>query len=296
MDAFKSMLVGVDFSESSRTALSQALRLASPHGAKVDAFHIVDIVVSIDVGEAMGMMTTVANEQLLSEAKAEWADFQAKVSGAAGVKLHTEVNGRTYGMLRLARTLKPELMVIGARDRKPDTGFGTVASAAVREAPCDVMLVREHQKGPFKTIAVAVDFSDHSRRALERAISLAQHDGAALHIVHVFTPPSAGMGFSMRSIDLSVERERTLAETLERRLQGFCKPYEKDLAAIKATLKLHYHDGHRSGLVGYAEHAHADLLVLGTRGRSNLRDMLLGSTAEKVLRQANCSVLAIRAV
>jgi universal stress protein E len=296
MDHLKSVLVGIDFTESSRTVLKQGLRLASPQGAKVDTFHIVDIVVSIDVGVAMGMMTAIANEQLLAEAGAEWTRFQASVPRAEHVKHHAEVNGRIYGMLRFARSLKPDLLIIGARDSRPDTGFGTIAAAAVREGPCDVLLVREHQTGPFKSIVVAVDFSEHSRRALERAIQIAQHDSSSLHIIHVYTPPSCEMGFSMRGIDLSVQRERSLAETLERRLQGICKPYEGELSALNPTIALHYHDGHRSGLSSYAEKIGADLLVLGTRGRSNVRDMLLGSTAEKVLRQAHCSVLAIRAV
>jgi hypothetical protein len=45
--------------------------------------------------------------------------------------------------------------------------------------------------------------------------------------------------------------------------------------------------------VQYAQGVGADLIVLGTRGRTNLRDLLLGSTAEKVLRDSVCSVLAV---
>ncbi len=296
MQTLKNIMVGVDFAGPSRTALSQALRLAGPHQARVRAVHVVDIVVSIDVAEAMAPIAVVAQDNLIDEAKAEWTRFKAQVPGADKVDFQCEVNGRVYGMVRTARAMKPDLIVIGARDAKPETGFGTIAAACVREGPSDVLLVREHQTGPFKSVAVGVDFSAHSMRALEQAARIARQDGATLHVVHVFTPPSAGLGFTMRSVDLSVDRERKLAHDLEHRLREFCKPLDHELSYIKTHFNLHYHDGHRSGLVGCAEKFGADLLVLGTRGKTNIRDLLLGSTAEKVLRQASCSVLAVRAV
>jgi universal stress protein E len=296
MNALKNILVGLDFTTPSQTALSQALRLADRHQARVKAVHVVDIVVSIDVAEALAPMHVIAHDQLVGEAKAQWASFKAKIPGAENVDFHCEVNGRVYGMLRYARAAKPDLIVIGARDAKPETGFGTIAAACVREGPCDTLLVRERQTGPFKTILVGVDFSAHSMRALEQAVRIARQDDAVLHVVHVFTPPSAGLGFTMRSIDLSVEREREMARDLERKLREFAKPLDHELAYLTTHFNLHHHAGHRSGLVSCAEKVGADLLVLGTRGKTNIRDVLLGSTAEKVLRQATGSVLAIRAV
>lgn len=52
--------------------------------------------------------------------------------------------------------------------------------------------------------------------------------------------------------------------------------------------------GHRSGIVDHAQEVRADLIVLGTRGRTNLRDVVQGTTAEKVLRESSCWVLAVK--
>jgi len=52
--------------------------------------------------------------------------------------------------------------------------------------------------------------------------------------------------------------------------------------------------GHGRGITEFARQVGADLVVLGTRGRTNLRDLLLGSTAERVVRDAPCSILTVK--
>ncbi|MBI3107868.1 MAG: universal stress protein [Candidatus Rokubacteria bacterium] len=51
--------------------------------------------------------------------------------------------------------------------------------------------------------------------------------------------------------------------------------------------------GHGRGITEFVEQVDGDLVVLGTRGRTNLRDILLGSTAERVVRDARCSILTV---
>ena len=65
---------------------------------------------------------------------------------------------------------------------------------------------------------------------------------------------------------------------------------------IAASFTVLDHPGHRSGIVEHAESVHADLIVLGTRGRASIRDLLLGSTAERALAESRCSVLAVKPV
>ena len=84
---------------------------------------------------------------------------------------------------------------------------------------------------------------------------------------------------------------------LERRLAEFCRP-ALDAAGAHGPLRTRFavydYNGHRSGIVEYASKVQADLIVLGTRGRTNLRDLLLGSTAEKALEESKCSILAVK--
>jgi universal stress protein E len=135
-----------------------------------------------------------------------------------------------------------------------------------------------------------VDFSPTSLRALKHAAALATQDGAELRVVHVFDPPWAHLHYRMATPEATPEFQRSYRDALERRL----KATVEESGVHGATCDVFASEGHRSGIVEYAGSVRADLLVIGTRGRTNLRDMLLGSTAEKALRESTCSVLAVK--
>ena len=63
---------------------------------------------------------------------------------------------------------------------------------------------------------------------------------------------------------------------------------------LEVHAKVFPYSGYRSGVLEFAALVNADLVAVGTRGRSNLRDLVLGSTAEKVLRDSVCAVLAAK--
>ncbi len=118
-------------------------------------------------------------------------------------------------------------------------------------------------------ILLATDFSPGSARARAFASMLARRLGAELVVAHVSEPLAIVPGS-----DLAAEE---VAQT------------ERELDRVVGELK-------REGvaeIVALAEREHADLIVLGTHGRSGLAHVLLGSVAERVLRRARCPVLAV---
>ncbi len=214
--------------------------------------------------------------------------------GAAGMSIEVSIENRIVGILRRAREQKADLLVYGAfGDRRPEVGIGTVASACVRKSMTDVLLVRDTQPGAFTTVVAAVDFSETSARALARAAQFAAQDGAELHVLHVFSAPWHRLHYRApaRLADLicrsSIETDSSSFAEAARRVSD-AHP------GLRVRTSCFEHKGHRSGIVEYAEGASADLIVLGTRGRTNLRDILLGSTAEKALAESHCSVLAVK--
>jgi nucleotide-binding universal stress UspA family protein len=66
------------------------------------------------------------------------------------------------------------------------------------------------------------------------------------------------------------------------------------MAPLKAHYEIFDYQGYGAGITEFVKQVNGDLVVLGTRGRTNLRDMLLGSTAERVVRDAPCSILAVK--
>jgi universal stress protein E len=294
MDKLQSIVVGVDFTACSGVALRQAIRIAQWNRATVRAVHVIDTLVATELEEALSPFQKDVRAQLVTDAQRAWGRFTQTVPGSESVPLDVLIDHRTTGILARARAAQADLLVLGAFGENPDVGVGTVATACVRSAASPVLLVRENQPGAFKTVVACVDFSPTSLHAVAKAARIAAQDGAALHILHVYTAPWNALHYRSPTPEADPNFRHQYTDGLRRRLEGFCEPLKHELTYLKPAIELFEYTRHGAGIVQYAQDAHADLVVLGTRGRTNIRDLLLGSTAERVLRQCTCSLLAIR--
>lgn len=148
------------------------------------------------------------------------------------------------------------------------------------------------ENGP---IVVAVDFSDDSRLALAWAARQAQLEGTTLLILHVVHDPAAAPGF-YRQMDENWLRP--MIDVAEDMLESFLTTAKTDYpnlpALTSAQVRL------VSGLPArriteVAEEANARLVVVGSRGRSGLDAILLGSVAERVVQISRCPVVIVKA-
>ena len=297
--AISSIVVGTDFTPCSAVALGQAIRIGTWSKAEIHVVHVIDTNVVIELEAALSPMQQGIRDGLVEDAENAWADFAKGVPGAAGLPIEVSINNRIVGILRRAREDRADLLVMGALGhRTPDVGMGTVATGCVRKSMTDVLLVRDTRPemgtAPFRTIVAAVDFSPTSLRAVERAAMFAAKDGAELHLLHVFAAPWHQLHYRAPTPLTLTHEQKQYRDGLERRLAEFCRPAIEGHAGLRTSTVVHDDNAHRSGIVEYAEKAGADLIVLGTRGRTNLRDLLLGSTAEKALAESRCSILAVK--
>lgn len=292
---YRSIVVGVDFAPSCAAAVRQALRFALWSGARVEGVHVVDTVVIAEIEQNLSPLQTSIREGLVHDARAAWAEFSAGIEGAPGVELSVVINNRVRGILARAEAARADLLVLGAFAHKaPDLGLGTVATACVRRCAAPVLLVRDTHTGPYRTVVACVDFSDTSLNAVRHAAAIAEQEQAELHLLHVFDAPWKHVHYRGPSQIADAGIQQHYRDGLLARLRAFCEQEVQHLSKARVRFEVFDHTGHRSALAEYARHSGADLLVLGTRGRSNLRDVLLGSTAEKLLREAPCSVLAVK--
>jgi nucleotide-binding universal stress UspA family protein len=145
----------------------------------------------------------------------------------------------------------------------------------------------------FDHIIAATDFSELGDAAVARAGWLAKQLGAKVTLVHVFDPmplgPAAGYPTAIFTAvpdvaSLRREIDKHLERVADKALQG---------VEVEARLRLE-HNSASLALCNLAEETAADLLVIGTHGRTGLSRLLIGSVAEVTLRHAPCSVLAVR--
>ncbi|MCZ6464204.1 MAG: universal stress protein [Proteobacteria bacterium] len=141
----------------------------------------------------------------------------------------------------------------------------------------------------FDRIVVAVDFSEHSSRAIEMAVGLAVEFGARVDLVHAFDiPVPLGTPYEVAIPERFLQEARQAAgEKLEAEA-GKIAAKKIEVATHLAELPA------ASAIARVAEEVGADLIVMGTRGNAGLKHVLLGSVAERTLRQAPCSVLTVK--
>ena len=141
----------------------------------------------------------------------------------------------------------------------------------------------------IQRILCPIDFSDHSRRALDHAMAIARWYKSTVTVLHVFSPaPLAGFGPTSAFAPVVLtpaDFEQLLADT-----KAFAETERAPGVAIAAVVR----EGHTAGaILEQAIGMAADLLVIGTHGRFGLERLLLGSVAEKVLRRARCPVMTV---
>ena len=141
----------------------------------------------------------------------------------------------------------------------------------------------------FKRILVPVDFSKHCDTALDLAIELAKESGSEIHLLHAYElPASVTMAYGVaipQSVWDGVQEAaaKKLAESLAR----------VTAAGIKGTTHLLTAPA-ADAIAETATAQHADLIVMGTRGLTGLKHVLLGSVAERTIRIAPCPVLTVK--
>lgn len=144
---------------------------------------------------------------------------------------------------------------------------------------------------PPKTILVATDFSDASGLALTYARDLARRCDSALHLLHVVTDADVSPGTEALWGFSETEVQRRWVDEAKARLAGLCQADEQAALSVHTTVEI---GPPADAIVRYAGEHPIDLIVMGTRGRGAVRQLLLGSVAADVVRRASCPVLTVR--
>ena len=141
----------------------------------------------------------------------------------------------------------------------------------------------------IERILVPVDFSEHSLAALKYAIELAREHESEVVIVHVVEPLPYGIARWYEPTKLLEHYGEVASGELVR--------FEKEATQLYSKCRSELHFGVVHEVVGeLVSKLKVDLIVLSMRGQTHLLDLLIGGTAEKILRYAPCPVLRIRTV
>jgi nucleotide-binding universal stress UspA family protein len=292
---FKKILAATDFSDLSMRGVQYAISLGNKLGAAVTLIHVVKPSSHFTGTESALLLRD--DLEVLELAERDLSKIAETLSKNNLVVNPLVRYGQPFNEIAMvARTRGMDLVVIATHGR---TGLkrlllGSTAERVVRHTPCPVLTIPSRSLGPkappfrLRKILIPIDFSETSVQALPYAAALAERFEAEVVLLHVLEPlpmpPDSGYIPQTQGVDEAAQQ--AAHNHLLRLSEVF-----SDTIATKTLVRvgLPFQE-----IAGTAKSLAADLITLTTHGYTGLTHVLLGSTAERVVRHADCPVLTVR--
>lgn len=287
------LIAAIDFTPSCRNALREAARRASLDGAPVTAVHVMDEFLVHELKRALSTDQATIRADWLRRLETFVSESEV---GSGVVNVEVRIGHPFAELVAACHAHGADLLVMGAKGSKNEPHrIGAIAAKCVRKAPVDVLVVREEAQGPFKKIVTCVDFSENSAKAVQCALHIAQQDGGSVDCLHVYQSAlamSLDYGGFAPSLPATIDPEAV--ENWRKDLDTFLAPLTKEAGDVQVSALIKERVNIREAILDHVSETHATLVVLGTRGKTGLRELLIGTTAEKIVQNAPCSILAVK--
>ena len=300
MMRIRRILYPTDFSDTAKQALRHALFLAEQFEAELHMLHAI-ILHESDPRDPDGHFPEPSEilNQLFQIADSEMAEIVRQNESKTFTLQEAKVRGYSAGevILQYVDEHDIDLVVMGTHGRRgPARLFlGSVAEEVVRHAQCPVLTLREQETPDsieaVQRILVPVDFSPYSKEALSYAKEVAALYGAGLQVLHTIEEPAYPYFYTPGGTFSPVEQLEALREKAESALDELLKetagpavPAERYVATGRPA----------SEIARFAEERDSDMVVIATHGLTGLERLLVGSTAEQVVRLAPCPVFTVK--
>ncbi len=299
---FKSILFVANGSEGDKSVLARALRLASANSANLTLFAALDAEDYQFDDQATRSAVEAINKVRLEERREELESLRQEAISEhpeLTIDVAVETGAMALSVIRAVLVNHHDLVMKAAEGHtgKWKRLFGTGDQKLMRKCPCPVWIVKPSTETHFRRILAAVDLDPTepdteslARKIMELATSLATDEGSELHVVHVWRLAAEtalrGRQIDTTDVDEIVRGiEAAHQSELDRLLDAY--PYDKRT--------VHLVKGRAGDVIpDLAERLEADLVVIGTVGRTGVPGLLIGNTAEEILNSVDCSVLTLK--
>ena len=283
MSRYRKILVAVDSSESGTNALHQAFKLANdekcwitvtsvvpPYEGEIELVGVQDIRAALrkPCDEALAEVEKIAKtERMLVKTVCEEGEVHERIVDLADAENCDVIVMGRRGLRRIARAL-----------------IGSVTARVIGHTQRDVLVVPLGTVVGWKKIVFATDGSKYSAQAAERAISFAKSYGGELRVISVVDVPTEFYAEAPQAVD-----------DLVRKAKGYVADVKKqaEAAGVKAETFVGEAEADEA-ITNLAKEQNADMIIIGSHGRTGLRRLLMGSVAEKVIGYAPCPVLVVK--
>jgi universal stress protein E len=233
------------------------------------------------------------------------APYHTELSTHAVVRVGTPYEE----VLRAVLTNGHDLVVKPAENPSfPKRVYRSTDLRLLRECPCPVWLLKSGNQSRYNCVLAAIDFDPMNPTAsealnleiLEHAILFAITYSASLHIMHAWEPFAIGTiisraGIAPKSISNYINKERALHKKIMDMLAQAIRDRVGPDMYNRLTVRFHLPKGPAKTMIfTLAMGLSANLVVMGTVARTGIPGLIIGNTAEAILNQLTCSVLAVK--
>lgn len=306
MKRFQNILYVAEPAVDQSAAMARAVSLARNNQASLT---VVDVIPTFSAGIGMppgGPITTALQQAIMAEHQAALERLVEPFRGTMAITLRV-LEGRTFlEAIREVLRHGHDLLIKPAEN--PDLVerlFGSNDMHLLRKCPCPVWLMKPGEKDNYRHIVAAIDFDPWheqsieqplNRQLLELATSIALSDFASLHLVHAWDALAEELVHTWSAMPIADAAAHVEDERMRHRagLERLSRRIDKAAGAYLSPI-LHLPRGAARQVIPEVVRAvEADLVIMGTVARSGIPGLFIGNTAEAILDQLTCSVLAIK--
>jgi universal stress protein E len=300
---FKNILLVMDGKTDSKAPLERAVTLAKENQASLTVIEVLlecppelqRTITSVDLAdlEDISIRERIENlETLIAPLRHDGLKAISKVlCGTPFLEIIREVLRNKHDLVMLS----PE-----GKNRLNEILFGSTTMHLMRKCPCPVWVIKPTRRKQYTRILAAVDLlpfdavrEDLNMKIMEIATSLAELEGSQLHVVHCWDQPLEKRMKGHSGL-IKNEVKKLVLDTREQHKMMLNVFLEKfDLSGLNHKVHLLKGEAHKL-IPEQARKMRVELVVMGTVCRTGIAGFFIGNTAEKVLHQLDCSVLAIK--
>jgi universal stress protein E len=304
MQRFKNILIALDSKTRSKALLERGAALAQRNQACLTVIEVVEEAPGSAPWSILSGATADLPQHIIEKHSHDLEQLSAPLR-QRGIRVDTKVlTGIPFlELIREVLRNRHDLVMITAEGQGglKERLFGSTTMHLLRKCPCPVWVMKQTQPRHYQCILAAVDPDpvDEQRNALNKTImdlatSLAHWEQSELHIIHTWTLYGESM---LRGPRINMPRSemaqllRKTKDEHQRRLNLLLRPYALD----KLTHQVHLLKGNPGSVIPkVAQAKRIELIVMGTVCRTGVVGLIVGNTAENVLRQVDCSVLTVK--
>lgn len=283
MERYRKILVAVDGSESSTHALRESFKLAKNEKSWITVVSVVPAYTGdlalVGVGNIMASMRKPCEEAL------SHADRLAKEERAL-IKTVCEEGEIYERIIDLADAENCDLIVMGRRSHRriERTMIGSVTARVIGYSQRDILIVPEDTAIGWKNILLATDGSKYSDAATGRAIDFAMSYGGELKVISIVDVPAEYYAEAPKAV-----------EDLTKKAKEFVAHVKKKAEASNISTETFVGEGEAYKVItDFAKKEKADVIVMGSHGRTGIKRLLMGSVTEGVIGHSTCPVLIVK--